>query len=326
MLQLVFRLVPTQQAEFTYFHQGQSAADEISLQKALETQIQQHFEAAVSPQSAISPPDPAQSLYGVSSDSAVSDMSTPGLVHKEYFDPISVQNSQVTAIAQTRISKDLSTPASIAEVVEPVQGHARKPSLPKYPTAEDAKYYEEKQVFFPDHAPLKISADHNTGLQNEVLEGQNPSVPENTVEVSTGSSLSGSVINNNPKHFNAAVSSQPGQFTAFSQSRDSIETACRQIVSPLAATNPQTNTSITQTHTHSPKPSVSSWSDMEKPSYPSQPRFSVSMAGEKQADAAATESLYDGDGYGDYDDYSDEAAPPQSITPQPHLLQVQRST
>ncbi|KFY87380.1 hypothetical protein V500_06996 [Pseudogymnoascus sp. VKM F-4518 (FW-2643)] len=306
---------------------SQSAAHEISLQKALEEQIQQHFESAVSPQSAISPPDPSESLYGVNSDSAVSNISTPGLVHKEYFDPVSVRHSQVTAIAQRRISKDLSAPASIAEVVEPAQSYARKPSLPKYSIAEEPKDYEEKQVFFPDHAPLKIGSVKNTGLQNEVFAEEKPPVPEKTVEVSTGPSQSGPVISDSPK----PIITVAIQFAAFSRSKDT-ETVPNANAPPkrkLLAANPpvDTNTNINQSHTHSSKPSVSSWSEMAKPSYPPQPTFTFGMPGEKQDDAAATESLYDGDGYGDYDDYSDDGpAPPQFVTPQSYLLQVRRST
>lgn len=258
-------------------------------------------------------------------------MSTPGLVHKEYFDPVSVRHSQVTATAQRRISKDLSPNASIAEVVEPAQGHARKPSLPKYPAAEEPKYYEEKQVFFPDHAPLKIGPVKNTGLQNEVFAEEKPPVPEKTAEVSTGPSQSGPVINDSPKPINTAVSNQPVQFIPFNRYKDT-ETVPNANVPPkrkLLAANPpaDTNTNINQTHAHSSKPSVSSWSEMAKPSYPPQPTFTFGMPGDKQDDAAAAESLYDGDGYGDYDDYSDDGpAPPQFATPQPHLLQVRRST
>ncbi|KFY88918.1 hypothetical protein V498_06605, partial [Pseudogymnoascus sp. VKM F-4517 (FW-2822)] len=302
---------------------SQSAAQEISLQKALEAQIQQHFEAAVSPQSAVSPPDPDQTLYGVNSDSAVSDMSTPGLVHKEYFDPVSVRHSQVTTTAQRRISKDLSTSASIAEVVGPTQNHARKPSLPKYSISEEPKDYEEKQVFFPDHAPLKISSVQNIG-QNQVFAEHKPPVPEKIRAVPTGSSPPRPVINDGSKSFDTATNNVPIQF--FGRSNDT-ETAPKATVSPerklLAATLPaDTNTNTSQTHTHSSSPSVSSWSEMAKPSYPPQPTFTFGMSGDKHDDAAAAESLYDGDGYGDYDDYSDDGpAPPQFVTSQPHLLQ-----
>lgn len=257
-------------------------------------------------------------------------MSTPGLVHKEYFDPVSVRHSQVTAPAQRRISKDLSAPASIAEVVEPIQSHARKPSLPKYSITEEPEYYEEKQVFFPDHAPLKIGPVKNAGLQNEVF-AEKPPVPEKMTDVSTGPSPSGPGINDGPKPINTAVSNQPVQFAAFSRSKDT-ETFPNANVPPkrkLLAGNSHadTNTNINQSHTHSSRPSVSSWSEMAKPSYPPQPTFTFGIPREKQGDAAATESLYDGDGYGDYDDYSDDGpAPPQFVTPQSHLLQVRRST
>ncbi|KFY31471.1 hypothetical protein V493_01079 [Pseudogymnoascus sp. VKM F-4281 (FW-2241)] len=308
---------------------SQSAAQEISLQTALEAQIQQHFEAAVSPQSAVSPPDPAQSLYGVNSDSAVSDMSTPGLVHKEYFDPVSVRHSQVMATGQRRISKDLSTPASIAEVVEPTQGHARKASLPNHPIAEEPKYYEEKQAFFPDHAPLKIGAVQNTGFQKDVFAEQKFPVQKDATGISTGPSSSGPIINEGSEPPNTSASNQQGQFLIFSRSKntEAAPTAFVTLESKLLGINPPTdsNTNINPTHAHSPTPSVSSWSEMAKPSYPP-PTFTFGISGEKQDDAAAAESLYDGDGYGDYDDYSDGPAPPQSVTPQPHLLQVRRSS
>ncbi|OBT74632.1 hypothetical protein VF21_06387 [Pseudogymnoascus sp. 05NY08] len=299
----------------------QSAVHEINLQKTLEAQIQQHLEAVVSPQSAVSPPDPADSFYGVISDSAVSDLSTPGLVHKEYFDTASVQHSQVSAIAPRRIS--------IAEVVGPAQGHRRMPSLPKPPVAEGPKYYEEKQVFFPAHAPLKIGSVQNAGLQNEVFAEQKPPVPEKTAEISTGPNPSRTVINASPKP--AAASDLPIQFVAFARSKGTEATPTA-IVSPeskLLAANPlaDTNTNINQTPTHSSRPRVSSWSEMAKPSYPPQPTFTFGMPGDKQDDAAAAESLYDGDGYGDYDDYNDDGpAPPRFGTPQPQLLQVRRSS
>ncbi|KFY81155.1 hypothetical protein V499_00089 [Pseudogymnoascus sp. VKM F-103] len=301
---------------------SQSAVHEINLQKALEAQIQQHLEAVVSPQSAVSPPDPADSFYGVNSDSAVSDLSTPGLVHKEYFDPASVQHSQITAIAPRRIS--------IAEVVGPAQGHARKPSLPKVPIAEGPKYYEEKQVFFPAHAPLKIGSGQNAGLQNEAFAVQKPPVPEKIAEISTGPSPSRPGIHGSPRP--PAPSDLPIQFVAFTRSKgtEAAPTAIARPESKLLAANPPSdgNANISQTHTHSSRPRVSSWSEMEKPSYlPPQPTFTFGMPGDKQDDAAAAESLYDGGGYGDYDDYNDDGpAPPRFGTPQPHMLQVQRST
>ncbi|OBT63101.1 hypothetical protein VE03_07412 [Pseudogymnoascus sp. 23342-1-I1] len=292
---------------------SQSAAQEISLQTALEAQIQQHFETTVSPQSAVSPPDTALSLYGVSSDSAVSDISTPGLVHKEYFDPISVQHSQVTTIAPRRISKDLSAPASIAEVVSQAQGHARKPPRPKYSIAEEPKDYEEKQVFFPDHAPLKIGSVRNIG-QNQVSPDQKPPVPQNTTAVSTGSSPPRPVIIDSSKPFDTAISNLSIQFTPFSRSKDT-EAAPKATAPPESKPPADTNINVNKTHTHASRPRVSSWSEMAKPSYPPQPIFTFGMPGEKQDDAAAAESLYDGDGYGDYDDYSDGGpAPPQFIT------------
>ncbi|OBT83605.1 hypothetical protein VE02_07985 [Pseudogymnoascus sp. 03VT05] len=301
---------------------SQSAVHEINLQNTLEAQIQQHLEAVVSPQSAVSPPDPADSFYGVNSDSAVSDLSTPGLFHKEYFDTASVQHSQVSAIAQRRIS--------IAEVVGPAQGHARKPSLPKPPVAEGPKYYEEKQVFFPAHAPLKIGSVQNTGLQNEVFAEQKPPVPEKIAEISTGPSPSRPDINLSPKP--AAASDLPIQCVAFTRSKGT-EAASTANVPPesklLTANSPaDTNTNTNQTHTtNSSRPRVSSWSEMAKPSYPPQPTFTFDMPGNKQDDAAAAESLYDGDGYGDYDDYTDDGpAPPRFGTPQPQLLQVRRSS
>lgn len=255
-------------------------------------------------------------------------MSTPGLVHKEYFDPASVRHSQVTAISQRRISKDLSAPASIAEVVEPAQGHARQSYLPKYATAEGPKDYEEKQAFFPDHAPLKIGAVKNTRLQNEVFTEQKPPELETTADVFTVSTPSEPVINDGPKPVDTAASNEPVQFVAFTRPQDT-EAAPKTTIpqeTKLIAGNPpaSTNSNINQTHTHSSKPSVSSWSEMAKPSYPPQPAFTSGVSGGKQDDAAAAESLYDGDGYGDYDDYNDDE--PQFAAPQPHLLQMRRST
>lgn len=255
-------------------------------------------------------------------------MSTPGLVHKEYFDPVSVRHSHVTTAAQRRISKDLSTSASIAEVVGPTQSHARKPSLPTYPVSEEPKDYEEKQVFFPDHAPLKIGSVQNIG-QNQVFAEQKPPVPEKIRAVSTGSSPPRPVINDGSKSFDTAISNPPIQFLGRS---NDTEAALKATVPPerkvLAANLPaDTNANISQTHTHSSRPRVSSWSEMAKASCPPQPTFTFGMPGEIQDDAAAAESLYDGDGYGDYDDYTDDGpAPPQFVTSQPHLLQVRRSS
>ncbi|KFY41725.1 hypothetical protein V494_02831 [Pseudogymnoascus sp. VKM F-4513 (FW-928)] len=295
-----------------------SATHEISLQKALEAQIQQHLEASVSPQSATSAQNP---LHGFNSDSAVSDMSTPGLVHKEYFDPASVQNWQ----AQRRISKDLSTTtASIAGVVGSAPVHVRKPSFPNKHIMEEPKYYEDKQAFFPAHAPLKIGVTQSTGLQNAAPAEQKPAVPGNTGGVSSRKSSSGSAVNEGPELSGTSVSNQPAPVV--SSSRPNEAEAASKATAPLetkliAASPPAgTNTNISQTGTHSSKPSVSSQSEIAKQSYPPQPTFTV------QHDAEGTESLYDGDGYGDYDYSDDEPTSPQFVAPQPHLLHVRPST
>lgn len=205
----------------------------------------------------------------------------------------------------------------------------RKSSLPKVPVVEGPKYYEEKQVFFPAHAPLKIGSVQNAGLQTEVFAEQKPPVPEETAGISTGPSPSRPAINDSPKP--AAASDLPVQFIAFARSKGT-EADPTAILSPerkllVANTPADTNININQTPTHPSRPRVSSWSEMAKPSYPPQPIFTFGMPGDKQDDAAAAESLYDGDGYGDYDDYSDGGpAPSQFVTPEPHLLQVRRST
>ncbi|KFX91430.1 hypothetical protein V490_05914 [Pseudogymnoascus sp. VKM F-3557] len=311
---------------------SQSAVHEINLQTALEAQIQQHFESSVSPQSvvspqsAVSPPDPANPLYGFNSDSAVSDMSTPGLVHKEYFDPVSVRHSQVTATTQRRISKDFTAPVSIAEVVEPAQSHTRNPSISKYPKAEGSNYYEEKQAFFPAHAPLKTGSVRDADIQSEVYTEQKHTLPENTVEVPTATDSPVPVINGSPKSFDSAASSNPVQFIPFTRPKD-VEVATKIHDTPGSKLDTikqpdNTNINITATHTHSSKPSTSSWSEMAKPTYPPQPTFTFGVSGED--DSAAAESLYDGDGYGNYDDYSDDE--PQFAVPHPHLLQVRRTS
>jgi hypothetical protein len=332
----VCRLPPTQYAQFTYYfyYQSQSAAYEINLQTALEAQIQQHLEAVVSPPSAISPPDPADSLQRFNSDSAVSDMSTPGLSHQEYFDPVSVQHSQV--ITQKRLSKDLSTPASIAEVVEPVQGHAKQPSVHKVAPAEAPQYYEEKQAFFPDHAPLKINPNRRSAeIQSGVFNEQQSTSPPRTTEVFTRTSPPRApVVNDGPKPFNTSPSNQPGQFVAFSHLKDTGAVPNLNAIpeTKLDTMKPPTDININQTATHPPATKApTSWpsnprdsiiSNQSYNSYSQPPTLSYNKSEKPAYSNAEAESLYDGDGYGDYDDYSDDEL--ARVVP-PRLLQVRRT-